>query len=249
MTNFPRGCRLLSLAVTTVETHFWASESRQCQAQDENVPRVGFLCWVTCGDAYHEAWRRQCTCHRAGGYEHWRKRGMLLGCKFVDGHGCVTSARMATTSQPRSLARLNIVQKIIQAYSGVERYIHPRLARRCRFVARRAARLCGSPRRTEVEQVKGNTIKLITLSLIAVALSTTAALAQRECAGLAFCGGGGYRWTPSPPYRGIATPPAEAYSGPAKAYPSKRNLNGQRRQQPPAHRIPETPPPSISPTR
>src|SRR5215813_5153729 len=208
MTNFPRGCRLLWLAVTTVETHFGASEPGQCQAQAENVPRVGFLCWVTCGDAYHEAWRRQCTCHRAGGYEHWRKRGMLLGCKFVEGHGCVTSARMATTSQPRSLlsmARLNIVQKIIQAYSRVERYIHPRLARRCRFVARRAARLCGSPRRTEVEQIKGNTIKLITLSLIAVALSTTAALAQRECAGLAFCGGGGYRWTPSPPYRGIAT--------------------------------------------
>ena len=76
---------------------------------------------------------------------------------------------------------------------------------------------CGSPRRTEVEQMKGNTIKLITLSLIAVALSTTAALAQRECAGLAFCGGGGYGWTPSPPYRGIATPPAEAYSVPAKA--------------------------------
>jgi hypothetical protein len=120
MTNFPRGCRLLWLAVTTVETHFGASESGQCQAQAENVPRVGFLCWVTCGDAYHEAWRRQCTCHRAGGYEHWRKRGMLLGCKFVDGHGCVTSARMVTTSQPRSLlsmARLNIVQKIIQAYS------------------------------------------------------------------------------------------------------------------------------------
>ena len=109
MTNFLHGCRLLWLAVTTVETHFGASESGQCQAQAE-----------TCGDAYHEAWRRQCNCHRAGGYEHWRKRGMLLGCKFVDGHGCVTSARMATTSQPRSLlsmARLNIVQKIIQAYS------------------------------------------------------------------------------------------------------------------------------------
>jgi len=55
MTNFPRGCRLLWLAVTTVETHFGASESGQCQAQAENVPRVGFLCWVTCGDAYHEA--------------------------------------------------------------------------------------------------------------------------------------------------------------------------------------------------
>jgi putative ABC transport system substrate-binding protein len=25
------------------------------KAQAENVPRVGFLCWVTCGDAYHEA--------------------------------------------------------------------------------------------------------------------------------------------------------------------------------------------------
>ena len=55
--------------------------------------------------------------------------------------------------------------------------------------------------------MKGNTIKLITLSLIAVA-----------------------------PYPGIATPPAEAYSVPAKAYPSKRTLNGQRRQQPPALR-------------
>jgi len=75
--------------------------------------------------------------------------------------------------------------------------------------------------------MKGNTIKLIPLSLIAV---------QRECAGLAFCGGGGYGWTPSPPYRGIATPPAEAYSVPAKAYPSKQTLNGQCRQQPPALR-------------
>src|SRR5262249_1199741 len=182
MTNFPLGCRLLWLAVTTVETHFGASESGQWQAQAENGPRVGFLCWVACGDAYHEAWRRQCNCHRAGGYEHWRKRGMLLGCKFVDGHGCVTSARMATTSQPRSLlsmARLNIVQKIIQAYS------------------------------------------------------TSGAV---QCAGLAFYGGGGYGWTPRPPYRGIATPPPEACSVPDKASPGKRPLSGRRRQQPPALR-------------
>ena len=25
------------------------------EAQAEKVPRVGFLCWVTCGDAYHDA--------------------------------------------------------------------------------------------------------------------------------------------------------------------------------------------------
>src|SRR5262245_17399172 len=188
MTNFPRGCRLLWLAVTSVETHFGASESGQCQAQAENVPRVGFLCWVTCGDAYHEACRRQCTCHRAGGYEHWRKRGMLLGCKFVDGHGCVTSARMATTSRQRSLlsmARLNIVQKITQAYST-------RGAAHTSAAGEKVPIWCstsGAPLRqpSEVEQMKGNTIKLITPSLIAVALSTTAALAQRECARLAFC--------------------------------------------------------------
>src|SRR5262249_13915679 len=74
-----------------------------------------------------------------------------------------THARCWRPSRPRS------VQKIIQGYStsGVVHY--PRLARRCRFVVRRAARLCGSPRRTEVEQMKGNTMKLITLSLIAVA--------------------------------------------------------------------------------
>jgi hypothetical protein len=104
MTNFPCGCRLLWLAVTTVETHFGASESGQCQAQAENVPRVGFLCWVTCGDAYHEAWRRQCNCHRAGGYEHWRKRGMLLGCKFVEAQGCVTSARIGNDIAATQLA-------------------------------------------------------------------------------------------------------------------------------------------------
>jgi len=187
MTNFPRGCRLLWLAVTTVKAHFGASESGQYQAQAENVPRVGFLCWVTCGDAYHEAWRRQCNCHRAGGYEHWRKRGMLLGCKFVDGHGCVTSARMATTSQPRSLlsmARLNIVQKIIQAYS-TSGAVHSSAAADLWLDERRAFAAALDERK--VEQMKGNTITLITLSLIAVALSTTAALAQRECARLAFC--------------------------------------------------------------
>ena len=128
MTNFPRGCRLLWLAVTTVETHFGASESGQCQAQAENVPRVGFLCWVTCGDAYHEAWRRQCNCHRAGGYEHWRKRGMLLQvCRRprlrdlgADGND-IAATQLAVDGQ-------------IEHRPRVERYIHPRLARRCRFV-------------------------------------------------------------------------------------------------------------------
>ena len=46
----------MRLSVAGVTLTLWLVFSPvAAEAQAEKVPRVGFLCWVTCGDAYHEA--------------------------------------------------------------------------------------------------------------------------------------------------------------------------------------------------
>jgi putative tryptophan/tyrosine transport system substrate-binding protein len=46
----------MRLSVAGVTLTLWLFFSPvTAEAQAEKVPRVGFLCWVTCGDAYHEA--------------------------------------------------------------------------------------------------------------------------------------------------------------------------------------------------
>jgi putative ABC transport system substrate-binding protein len=43
----------MRLGVTGVTVTLWLVFSPVAEAQTDKVPRVGFLCWVTCGDAYH----------------------------------------------------------------------------------------------------------------------------------------------------------------------------------------------------
>src|SRR4029077_19942532 len=54
MTFWPDcACRRLASWFTLIVSLLLTSIS--AEAQVEKIPRVGFLCWVTCGDEYHEA--------------------------------------------------------------------------------------------------------------------------------------------------------------------------------------------------
>jgi putative ABC transport system substrate-binding protein len=45
----------MRLGVTGVTVTLWLVLSPVAEAQTDKAPRVGFLCWVTCGDTYHGA--------------------------------------------------------------------------------------------------------------------------------------------------------------------------------------------------
>jgi putative tryptophan/tyrosine transport system substrate-binding protein len=45
----------MRLGVTGVTVTLWLIFSPVAEAQTDKAPRVGFLCWVTCGDTYHGA--------------------------------------------------------------------------------------------------------------------------------------------------------------------------------------------------
>jgi putative tryptophan/tyrosine transport system substrate-binding protein len=67
------------------------------RVQAENIPRVGFLCWVTCGDAYHEAFWQAL---RKPGYADYKNITFEYRAAGGDGGSLDTLARQLIDLRP-----------------------------------------------------------------------------------------------------------------------------------------------------